>query len=127
LKEFNEQLLAQGAKKNLEVKSGWNVHQLKLFLQMFWSQTKRKCLIYCQNLLERLTVPMKVESLRRIDDRERTIKGELKDQGMICAFVRYHLTHPWDVYRLLNLKSKYIMDATAIIWLSMCLGVELEE
>jgi hypothetical protein len=45
------------------------------------------------------------------------IQRKLKDRGLTCRFVGYSVDHANDVYRMLNLNSKSIIQKREVFWL----------
>jgi hypothetical protein len=43
------------------------------------------------------------------------IQGNLKDRGMSCMFIGYSVNHANDVYRILNLDTKSIIQSRDLI------------
>jgi hypothetical protein len=48
------------------------------------------------------------------------IKGKLKKQGLTFRFVWYSVDHTNDVYWILNLNSKIIIQGRDVFWLGKC-------
>ena len=48
------------------------------------------------------------------------IQGKLKNRGTTFMFVGYSVDHANDVYRMLNLKTKKIVNTRDVVWLGKC-------
>jgi hypothetical protein len=46
------------------------------------------------------------------------IQGKLTNRGTPCMFMGYPVNHAHDVYRLLNMETKYVINSRDIIWLN---------
>jgi len=46
------------------------------------------------------------------------IQGKLNNRGTSCMFMGYSVNHAHDVYRMLNLDTKKIINSRDIIWLN---------
>jgi hypothetical protein len=44
------------------------------------------------------------------------IQGKLSDRGSVCVFVGYPSNHASDVFRLLNLKTNYVIKSRDVTW-----------
>jgi hypothetical protein len=53
---------------------------------------------------------------------KKKIQGKLKDLGNIYMFVGYPQNHAFDVYTMLNPKTKYIIKSRDIMWLNQSFG-----
>jgi hypothetical protein len=48
------------------------------------------------------------------------VQGKLRDRGTFCMFVGYSVDHANNVYRMLNLDTKGIINSRDIKWLYLC-------
>jgi hypothetical protein len=48
------------------------------------------------------------------------VQGKVKDCGLICMLVGYSVDHTNDVYRMLNLNSKRIVQTIDVVWVVKC-------
>jgi hypothetical protein len=55
---------------------------------------------------------------------KKKIQGKLKDSGTatVCIFVGFHPNHAYDVYRMLNVKTKHIITSRDIMCLNKSFG-----
>jgi hypothetical protein len=67
--------------------------------------------------------PIVPESLRSFGEigvvtTKNDIQGKLTNRGTPCIFMGYSINHAHDVYRMLNIKTKKIINSRDIIWMN---------
>jgi hypothetical protein len=67
--------------------------------------------------------PRLPESLRSFGEigvvtTKKDIQGKLTNRGTPCMFMEYSINHAHDVYRMLNIKTKKIINSRDIIWMN---------
>jgi hypothetical protein len=49
---------------------------------------------------------------------KKDIQGKLTNRGTPCMFMGYSINHVHDVYRMLNIETKKIINSREIIWMN---------
>jgi hypothetical protein len=49
---------------------------------------------------------------------KKDIQGKLTNRGILCIFMGYSINHVHDVYRMLNIETKKIINSRDIIWMN---------
>jgi hypothetical protein len=65
---------------------------------------------------------LKIFSEMGIMTEKKKFQGKFKNRGTVWMYVGYRPNHPYDVYRMLNLKTKHIIKSRDILWLNKSFG-----